>query len=400
MTAHDGVVVIGGGIVGLAVAVALKDRQPALRVTVLEKENRLAVHASGRNSGVLHAGFYYSPDSLKARFTRDGNAVLAALLRSVGRPARPIGKVVVTRTADEVPALEELARRGRANGVDVKVLPASRLPDHEPHAQTVDAYLWSPTTAVALPADAVWALASRARSAGIDVRLGSRADVRPDGAVRDGAEVLRPLHLVNAAGAQADRIARALGHNDDYVAMPFLGRYLATSQDRLPLRRLVYPVPDPEQPFLGVHLTVTAAGQVKIGPTAIPVVGREQYTLRHGWSGRDARDSARAAWALVRGRPAGMMGLARTEARRMVTSRLVADAAQLVPAVSDVHDWSPRPPGVRAQLVHLPTGALEMDFVVRGDASSTHVLNAVSPGWTSAIPFGAYVAERVLGHLP
>jgi L-2-hydroxyglutarate oxidase len=400
MMRSDGVVIVGGGIVGLAVALALKEQRPTLPVTVLEKEAHLAAHASGRNSGVLHAGFYYSPDSLKARFTRQGNAALAELLRAAGRPARRIGKVVVTRSAGEVPALEELARRGRDNGVELELLPAHRLPGHEPYARTVEAYLWSPTTSVAVPADAVTALADRARGAGVTVVLGARADVRADGTVRVGSDFLRPAHLVNAAGAQADRIARVLGHNDDYVAMPFLGRYLATSHERLPLQRLVYPVPDPEQPFLGVHLTVTAQGQVKIGPTAIPSLGREQYDLRHGWSAKDVLDSTRAAWALVRGRATGMVGLAQTEAARLFTRRLVADASQLVPAVQNVHDWKPRPPGVRAQLVHVHSGTLEMDFVVRGDHTSTHVLNAVSPGWTSAIPFGAYVAERVLQRHP
>jgi L-2-hydroxyglutarate oxidase len=396
---NDGVVVIGGGIVGLAVAVAVKERLPQIPVTVLEKEPILAAHASGRNSGVLHAGFYYSPDSLKARFTREGNAALTELLRTAGRPVRRIGKVVVAREASEIPALEELARRGRANGVELELLPAWRLPEHEPLARTVEAYLWSPTTSVAVPADAVNALAARARSAGVTIRLGSSAEVRADGTVRQGVEVLRPVHLVNAAGAQADRIAQTLGHNDDYLAMPFLGRYLATAQEHLPLQRLVYPVPDSEQPFLGVHLTVTAQGSVKIGPTAIPSVGREQYELLHGWSVKDARDSARATWALVRGQAPGMVGLAKTEAARLFTRRLVSDASQLVPAVREVKNWTTRPPGIRAQLVHLPTGRLEMDFLVRGDETSTHVLNAVSPGWTSAVPFGAYVAERALTHL-
>lgn len=396
---NDGVVVIGGGIVGLAVAVAVKERRPQIPVTVLEKEPSLAVHASGRNSGVLHAGFYYSPDSLKARFAREGNAALTELLRAAGRPVRRIGKVVVTRGASEIPALEELARRGRANGVELELLPARRLPEHEPLARTVEAYLWSPTTSVAVPADAVNALAARARSAGVTIRLGSSAEVRADGTVRQGQEVLRPLHLVNAAGAQADRIAQIMGHNDDYLAMPFLGRYLATAHEHLPLQRLVYPVPDPEQPFLGVHLTVTAQGAVKIGPTAIPSAGREQYDLRHGWSAKDARDSARAAWALLRGEASGMVGLAKTEAGRLFTRRLVSDASQLVPAVREVQGWAPQPPGIRAQLVHLPTGTLEMDFLVRGDETSTHVLNAVSPGWTSAIPFGGYVADRILMHI-
>jgi L-2-hydroxyglutarate oxidase LhgO len=204
---------------------------------------------------------------------------------------------------------------------------------------------------------------------------------------------------VNAAGAQADRIAHRLGHNDDYLAMPFLGRYLSVPSARLPLRRLVYPVPDPMQPFLGVHLTLTASGALKIGPTALPTVGREQYSWRKGWSLGDVGDTARAAWALRRGDRSSMLRLAQTEAGRLSPRRLVSDASRLVPGVADVKGWKAHRPGVRAQLVHLPTGRLEMDFVVRGDARSTHVLNAVSPGWTCSIPFGDYVADRVVEQL-
>jgi L-2-hydroxyglutarate oxidase LhgO len=398
----EGVVVVGGGVVGLAVAVALREADAGLPVTVLEREPVLGRHASGRNSGVLHAGFYYSPDSLKARFTREGNAALRALLEAAGKPVLPVGKVVVTRTAAELPALRELHRRGVANGVELELLPAERLADFEPLARTSGEFLWSPNTAVARPVDAVEALADRARELGAQVRLGAPASVRADGTVvlEGSGEILRPRHVVNAAGTQADRLAHAMGHNDDYLAMPFMGVYLAVPAQRLPVRRLVYPVPDPVDPFLGVHLTITADGHVKLGPTAIPVVGREQYTWRSGWSYRDAVDSAKASWRLLRGGVHDLAGLAWREAGKVVPSRLVADAAELVPSTAGVAGWRRRPPGVRAQLVHLPTGRLEMDFVVRGDATSTHVLNAVSPGWTASIPFGRHVAAQVLEAIP
>jgi L-2-hydroxyglutarate oxidase len=386
MSEHD-VVIVGGGVVGLAIAWSLVRRRPDLSITVVEREPRLAAHASGRNSGVLHAGFYYSPDSLKAAFTREGNARLRELLAEHGHPVRPVGKVVVTQHRGEVPALQELARRGVANGVEVELRDAAGLGSHEPRARTVDAYLWSPTTAVAQPSAAVRSLADRVRAAGGQLRLGAAATVRDDGTLTVGGDVLSPRHLVNAAGAYADRIAHTLGHNDDYVTLPFLGRYLSVPAERLPLRRLVYPVPNPEQPFLGVHLTTTATGALKIGPTALPVAGRE------------LADSARGAWALRRGDRAGMVHLARAEAGRLSTRRLVAEASRLVPDVACVRGWVAHPPGIRAQLVHRPTGRLEMDFVVRGDERSTHVLNAVSPGWTCSLPFGDHVADRVLDTL-
>jgi L-2-hydroxyglutarate oxidase LhgO len=176
--------------------------------------------------------------------------------------------------------------------------------------------------------------------------------------------------------------------------LPFMGVYRATNIESLPLRRLVYPVPHPINPFLGVHFTLTIDGKVKIGPTAIPIAGREQYSLKEGWSASDIWQAMKGMVSLIRGEAHDFGAILKSELPKFLESTLVKESTELVPTSSLVKNWQKKPPGIRAQLVHLPTGKLEQDFVVRNQANSTHILNAVSPGWTSAIPFGQYVASN------
>jgi L-2-hydroxyglutarate oxidase LhgO len=206
-------------------------------------------------------------------------------------------------------------------------------------------------------------------------------------------------HYVNAAGVQADRLSRSIGIGNDYAMLPFMGVYRATSLTNLPLRRLVYPVPHPINPFLGVHFTLTIDNKVKIGPTAIPIAGREQYSMLEGWSGSDIVQAIKGMTALIRGDSHDFGAILKSELPKFLQSTLVKESAELVPSVKTVSTWQRKPPGIRAQLVHLPTGRLEQDFVVRSHLNSTHILNAVSPGWTSAIPFGKYVADKVVSLL-
>jgi L-2-hydroxyglutarate oxidase LhgO len=200
-------------------------------------------------------------------------------------------------------------------------------------------------------------------------------------------------HLVNAAGAQSDRLSKSLGISDDYSMIPFMGVYRATKLSNLPLRTLVYPVPHPINPFLGVHFTLTLDQKVKIGPTAIPILGREQYSLTKGWSLFDISEAIKATRSLIRGEAHDFSKMVKSEWPKLIQREIVKQAAELVPDALHVKVWKRRPPGIRAQLVHLPTGRLEQDFVVRKYQNSTHILNAVSPGWTSSLPFGRYVAK-------
>ena len=392
--------VIGAGVIGLSIGIALLESNPSLKVIILEKESGLAKHASGRNSGVLHAGFYYSPDSLKARFCRDGNRELRALIRQNGLLLREVGKVVVAQSESEVQRLSELAARGISNGVEIELLDASKLKNYEPLAITNSKFLWSPTTSVADPQAISSALANNFLKKGGQIHFEDLCEIKDlNGEIVEIANGYQARHIVNAAGSQADRIARGVNVGTEFAMLPFMGLYRATSEKNLPLQRLVYPVPHLINPFLGVHFTLTIDHKVKIGPTAIPILGREQYSLLQGWSSADIQDAIRSVIALIRGNSHNFGSMVKSEWPKIFQQTLVKESLNLVPSVKNVSSWQRKPPGIRAQLVHLPTGRLEQDFVVRQHKNATHVLNAVSPGWTSAIPFGRWVAEKVINNL-
>ena len=390
------VAVISGGIVGLAMADANLAARPGTRVTVFDKEPRLAAHASGRNSGVLHAGFYYAPDSLKARLTRRGNSLLHAFIEERGLRIRRCGKVVVAQEESELPALLELLRRGLANGVDVELVDGAGLAELEPLARTCGQALWSPTTSVADPVAVVEELAARVRERGGRVLLSAPVTYAEPGLVVSGGDRWSAGHVVNCAGLHADTVARWFGMNDDYVMLPFKGLYWYGDWQPGRLRRHVYPVPDPRNPFLGVHLTVTVDGRAKIGPTAIPALWREDYGGLAGFDASEARGIATRYPRFLRSPHHDVLGLVRAEVPKYWRRHLVRQAARLVPSV-DPRDFTIKGrPGVRAQLFHVPTARLEMDFVVRGDARSTHVLNAVSPAWTSSLAVSEHVVDGMV----
>jgi L-2-hydroxyglutarate oxidase LhgO len=386
-------IIAGAGIIGISTSLALLDLDPALKILIAEKEQTLGAHASGRNSGVLHAGFYYSPDSLKAQFCRDGNYQLRKLISRYNIPIRDIGKVVVARSAEDVEALKQLETRGISNGVKVSLLNADELSRYEPLATTKDVFLWSPTTAVSDPKLILNAMAEDARARGVIIRLGAPIKFE-NGAIQIEGETLKYSHFINAVGAGSDRIAHQFGFANDYTMLPFMGLYRETSHDSIPISTLVYPAPHPINPFLGVHLTVTISGKVKIGPTAIPLLGREQYSLTKIPSFSDISDSLRGGYSLAKGKAHNLSRMISLEFPKFILANLVRDAATLVPMVSTVSRWKRREPGIRAQLVNLKSGELEQDFKIFGDSKSTHVLNVVSPGWTSAIPFGKHIADE------
>ena len=388
------VLIIGGGVVGLSTGIAFLEANPSLKVVIAEKESRLGLHASGRNSGVLHAGFYYSPDSLKAKFCRDGNQELRKLAKKYDIPVREVGKVVVARSNDENDRLETLFHRGITNGVELEILDAAELNHYEPLALTHERFLWSPKTAISNPLAIIEALQKEFESLGGSISFGTKVSLKEvNNEVIDNSRQYNAEKIINTAGAQADRISRAVGVGKEYAMLPFMGVYRATEEKNLPLQHLVYPVPHPINPFLGVHFTLTLDNKVKIGPTAIPIAGREQYSFLSGWSGSDIAQSIKGMTSLIRGDAHDFGRIIKSEWPKIVEKLLVKESLELVPSANNVKSWYRKPPGIRAQLVHLPTGKLEQDFVVVNKQNSTHVLNAVSPGWTSALPFGRWIAN-------
>jgi L-2-hydroxyglutarate oxidase len=395
---HD-VVVVGGGVVGLATARAIVTVRPGTSVVVLEKESRTARHQTGRNSGVLHSGIYYRPGSRKAAMCVEGRLAMERFCTEHGVPFDRCGKVVVAVDARELGRLDELERRALANGVRAERIGPERLLELEPHAAGLAA-LHVPDTGVVDFSGVAAALAADAARAGVELRLGHEAigvDERSDSVtVMTDRGDLTTRVLVNCAGLQSDLVAAADGVRDDVQIVPFRGEY----HDLLPsaaslVRHLIYPVPDPDLPFLGVHLSRGVDGGVHVGPNAVLALKREGYT----WRAFEVRELRRLAafpgfWRMARRYwPVGVV-----EAYRSLNRRALARAIdRLVPGITAA-DLVPRPAGVRAQAV-ARDGTLLDDFVLRETARAVHVLNAPSPAATASLVIGATIADRVVARL-
>jgi L-2-hydroxyglutarate oxidase LhgO len=390
--------VVGGGIVGIATALEWKRRDPASRVVVLEKEPAVARHASGRNSGVLHAGLYYAPGSLKARFARDGNARLTEYCEARALPIRRCGKLLVATTPAEQATLETLLERGRAAGVSLEAVDQKTVQELEPGARVQGWALFSPTTSSVDPEAVVRALAADARAAGVEIRLAEAflSWRERDRVVETTGGRWAVGFVLNAAGAHADRVARAFGFGGGYRIMPFMGRYLR-AREPVPVSRHIYPVPDLRYPFLGVHVTVAVDGTAWLGPTATPVLGREHYGAFDVGVSEAAVTAARLARLLASPHNSGLRRLAVREVKLRTKGALVRRAARLVDGLPGPRAWEHGRPGIRAQLVDTRRWKLEDDFVYEADGGSCHVLNAVSPAFTCALPLAEHLADSIEG---
>lgn len=388
-------VVAGGGIVGLSIAREIRRRWGDAEVHLLEKESDSVQHGSGRNSGVLHAGFYYSPDSLKAKLTRDGNQLLKEFCNERNLPIRECGKVVVTTEERQLEALNELYRRGMANGVALELIDERELASLEPMARTNHRALWSPNTAVADPSVVTQAVAQAALDEGVVIRHGQTVLSTYGKSITTNHETITAGHIINAAGLYADKVAEKSGFADDLIMLPFIGLYAYAPSLKGRLTRHVYPVPDPRNPFLGVHATVTVDGSVKVGPTAIPALSREAYRALRDIDVRELTEIFRTFPKFLLSPHHNVGSLLRTELPKYSRSWLVHEARKLVPDFRRRHFTVKGRPGIRAQLFDLKNRRLEMDFVVRGDQHSTHVLNAVSPAWTGSLAFAKYVVDDI-----
>ncbi|MBC2865747.1 L-2-hydroxyglutarate oxidase [Streptomyces mexicanus] len=391
---HDGdVLVIGGGIVGLSTAYAITRAAPGTRVTVLEKEPGPARHQTGRNSGVIHSGIYYRPGSLKARYAVRGAAEMIKFCAEYGIPHAVTGKLIVATEREELPRLHALVQRGRENGIPVRELGAAQIAEYEPEVRGLAA-IHVGTTGIC---DYGAVARQLADASGAQIRYGARVvqvDRRPElgVAVRTaGGDVVRAHVLVNCAGLYCDEVARLTGDEPGVRIVPFRGEYYELARPEL-VRGLVYPVPDPAFPFLGVHLTRGIDGGVHIGPNAVPALAREGY----GWTVVRPRELASTlswpgAWRIARRHWRYGAG----ELRRSVSKAAFTQAVRrLLPEVRET-DLVPAPAGVRAQAV-LRDGTLVDDFLIRQGPRAVHVLNAPSPAATASLPIGREVARRVL----
>jgi len=387
---------IGGGIIGICIARELKSRYPDASVCIMEKEHQCGLHASGRNSGVLHAGFYYTADSFKARFTREGNQRLTEYCDVKNIKLNKCGKLVVAQNESELPWLDELMNRASKNGVPLESVTEEESRSIEPRVKTFQRALFSPTTSSVNPKELVESLLSDAIQEGVQIRSNSRY-LRRAGkrSIQTSNGVFEAKYLINVAGLYADKIGRDFGFSRDYRILPFKGLYLYSDKSPWALKTHIYPVPDLANPFLGVHFTVTPDGKVKIGPTAIPAFWREQY---EGWGNFNLNELIEIIL-----RQAGLFlssnfdfkALAVRELKKYSKPKLVSLASALAKGVDikNYRKWGQ--PGIRAQLLNIREKKLEMDFVLEGDEQSMHILNAVSPGFTCALPFADYVCDQI-----
>ncbi|MFF8357069.1 L-2-hydroxyglutarate oxidase [Streptomyces chartreusis] len=390
------VLVVGGGIVGLATAYAITRAAPGTRVTVLEKEPGPARHQTGRNSGVIHSGIYYRPGSLKAQYAVRGAAEMVKFCAEYGIAHAVTGKLIVATEREELPRLHALVQRGRENGIPVRELRSREITEYEPEVRGLAA-IHVGSTGVC---DFVGVARQLAEGSGAEIRYGAqveyidrRADLGVAVRTTDG-DVVRGRVLVNCAGLYCDEVARLTGDEPEVRIVPFRGEYYSLARPEL-VRGLVYPVPDPAFPFLGVHLTRGIDGGVHIGPNAVPALAREGYD----WGVVRPREVGTTlawpgAWRMARRHWRYGAG----ELRRSVSKAAFTVAVRrLLPAVTS-DDLVPSAAGVRAQAV-LRDGSLVDDFLISEGPRAVHVLNAPSPAATASLPIGREVARRALAVL-
>jgi L-2-hydroxyglutarate oxidase LhgO len=388
--------IAGAGVIGVAIARELRRRHQA-KVLVIEKEPAAGLHASGRNSGVLHAGVYYKAGTLKARLCVEGNRRLRAYCREKSIPLNDYGKVIVARSAMELAPLRELHQRAQANGVRASLIDCAALRDVEPCARTVEQALYVKDTAVVNPQRVMEAMVADAQREGIEFQFSCAwLHSGENGRIATTMGPIACGHLVNCAGLFADRIAHAYGVGEQYRILPFRGHfYRLRPESDLKVRGNIYPVPDLRNPFLGVHFTRRPEGEVTIGPSALPLLGREQY---RGFAGATMRDSVTMLVYLSRlfGRNQDhFRAIAWKELMKSTRSGFFREAEALGVGFVKADLLPGKEPGIRAQLVDTRRAELLNDFLIEAGPRSTHVLNAVSPAFTSSLPFAEHVVATM-----
>ncbi len=389
-------VIIGGGIVGLAVAKTLSQQRPDLSITLVEKEASLARHQTGRNSGVIHSGIYYKPGSIKAKLCRAGRESMVAFARDNGIAYDLCGKLIVATRDDERTRLQALHDRGRENGLDVSLVGPSEAREIEPHVNCVAAVKVA-STGIIDYVGVCEALADQARAGGVTIKLGEKVvGIEADGAdhrIVTERQELRAHFLVTCGGQYSDRLARQEGGDPNVQIVPFRGEYFELVPERHHLvNTLIYPVPDPAFPFLGVHFTKMIHGGVHAGPNAVLALAREGYRKR---------DINLSELAEVL-RYSGFWHLARAHwktgasevLRSMSKARFTRSLQELIPAIQS-DDLVPSPAGIRAQALR-PDGALVDDFLLVDRPRALHVCNAPSPAATASLEIARTIVNRAL----
>lgn len=392
MNIYD-IAIIGGGIVGVATAMRISERYPALSIAIVEKEDGLAQHQTGRNSGVIHAGVYYKPGTMKALFCKAGVDATMRFCDEHGIPYDQCGKMIVATEPDDLPRMSALYERSKENGLNLELLDAKELKRREPRITGLGA-LFSPTTGIVDFGLVAQTMGAEVRRRGGDILTGTNVEAIGEDTsgvtIEADNRTIRARHVIVCAGIMADRLARLCRLDLDFQLVPFRGEYYRLGPDKNDIvNHLIYPVPDPALPFLGVHLTRMIGGYVTVGPNAVLAFAREAYRFGDvnlkdlaeifGYGG--FRKLARTYLKL------GMEEIANSLSKR----RYLALCRKYCPELT-VDDFHPYRPGIRAQAI-TKDGTIEHDFIIRSTRRTVHVCNAPSPAATSSIPIANHMVE-------
>jgi len=388
--------IIGAGIVGLSFAYHIKKRHPNATVTLLEKEATIGLHASGRNSGVLHSGIYYPKGTLKATLCAKGAALHKQFCREHQLPCKAIGKVIIPTEASLDNAVDTLFDRGKSNGVSVEVIDQQRLKQLEPEAKTAsNRALFLSEASVVDSKAIIQTLLQQLQAQRVDIRYQTQITQidSEKNCVHTNHGTLPYQQLINAAGAHADKIATLSGLSHDYVMLPFRGVYFkVTGTIAKNIRHLIYPVPNLDMPFLGVHTTTDIHGNVYLGPTAMPSFGRENYTTLNGFDAKDSLQTLMNIGKMYLSNTQGIRKHMHHESKTLLFKKhLLQRAQQLLPNLTIDNIQACNKRGIRPQLYDKQNNQLVMDFVVKKQDNITHILNAISPAFTSSLAFAEHV---------
>lgn len=389
--------IVGAGIVGLTVARELRKRHPAASIVVLEKEQDVGMHASGRNSGVMHSGIYYGSSTLKAKVCSTGAARMQDFAAEYGIAYNRSGKVIIATSEQDLPVVDRLLNNARENGINVERLDEEGVRRIEPHASPYKAGIYCPDTAVIDSKAVVKKLRELLEQSGVQFKFnspvtsldpGSKTVKAPGGSYHYG-------YLFNCAGASADRVAKLFGLGMDYTLIPFKGIYYKLRPEKRHLvRSNIYPVPDINLPFLGVHLTRVISGDVYVGPTAIPAFGRENYGILKGMEPGESLKIGAELIGMYLENQQNFRLLVHTEVRKYLKPYFVDAARQLMKELTADDLVSCDKVGIRPQLVNVKKKSLEMDYIIEQTPTSLHVLNAISPAFTSSLAFAEVLVDR------
>lgn len=400
MTVKSDFLIVGAGIIGLAVAYELTQRYHKASITVLEKEEGVGLHASGRNSGVLHSGVYYGNTTLKARVCADGAGKMREFAAEHGIACNCSGKVIIATSEHDLPTVERLLKNAKESGVRAELINEAEIRRIEPFASPYQAGIYCPDTAVVDSKGVVEKLRDILVSRGVKLIFAAPlvAVSEEESTVFTPADRHSYGYLFNCAGAGADLVAKKFGMAQNYTLVPFKGIYYKLRSDRAHLvRSNIYPVPDVNMPFLGVHLTRVISGDVYVGPTAIPAFGRENYGIIKGMAVGEGLKICRELFGMYVQNEQNFRVLVHTELRKYMKPFFLDAARKLMNDLSDSDLVPCKKVGIRPQLVNVKSRALEMDFIIEKNEKTLHVLNSISPAFTSSMALAELIVDRAVG---